>query len=268
MKAFRQSEFLSRLVWLASICVVLMGLSALFYLFPELPLVSRVSRPFAPQVRYLAAGSYEHGSHGDSAELSAVWSPALISLPTGVISPEFGKNHITWVRPPLQASYGRALFLERAIPGEREHAWRLTEGRAGRARRSVALRSSKLAGSRVFDRSRLPEKRDVQVAALSGGLKDRAIDYSCLSLDKWAQPGGSWIVTLYVRFDDAGQPTEVFLESPARDKTLNEAAVRRMYQCRLTEPGDPCEGRITLSFLGNGPGTGPVNGKTKTQGGI
>lgn len=248
--------------------MVLIGLSAVFYLFPELPPVSSAPRPFAPQVRYLAAGSYRHGNQGDSAELIAVWSPALISLPVGVISPGFGKNHITWVKPPLEAFHGRSLFLERAIPGEREHAWRLAEGWSGRARRSVALHSAQMAEPRASDRSRLAEKQGVQVVALSGGLKDRAIDYSCLSLDEWARPGDSWAVTLYVRFDDTRRPVQVLLESPARDKALNEAAVRRMYQCRLTEPGDSCEGRIVLWFSGNGPGPGSVHGKRGTQGGL
>lgn len=265
MKVLIESEYLSRLIWLASICVVLICLAALFCFFPELPPVPQMRRPFAPQVRYRVAESYEHGMHGDSAELSAVWSPALISLPNGVMFPKFGKNHINWVMPPLEASRGRALFLERSAP-DREYVQSLAEYWSSRGKRSATFRSMPLTGPPVFKRSRAEENNGVQMS-FSEGLRGRSIDVSRLSLDEWVQPGASWALTLCVRFNETGYPVHVFLESPAVNNALNMEAVRRAYQC-LTGPGDRCEGRITLWFSGNGSGTASDLSKRGTQAGL
>ena len=246
MKVSKESD-LSRLIWLTALCLVLAGTAVLFYLFPEISSVSPLPRPFSPSVSYLIRDAHHLVGRDDSAELSAVRSPTLISLPIGIIFPYFTREQINHITPPLKASPGRSFFLDMMSTRQPDMATVLQDRGHHRVERSRVFLPFK--GSRVFDKPRLSGKHQVRME-LSEGLRGKTIDHSCLALDKWTKADGPWAVTLYVHFDETGKPVQVFLESRASDNTLNAEVIRNLYQCRLSEPGEPCEGRVTLWFSG------------------
>ncbi len=245
MKILHENEYRSWVIWLTTLCVTLIGLAGAFYLFPELPPVSPLPRPFTPTVSCLIHDFHQPVTRDESSELNAVRSPALISLPGSIVFSNITWNHINWIKPPLQSSRSRNLFLEMKVP-------MLTDSDPGLKKpvQRSWLKSSvglffRSDGSNVFDHCWIKEKHKVSMI-LSGGLKGETLDLSSLSADAWTKKGGSWTITLYVYFDNTGKPARIFLESPSIDNELNEKVIRDLYQCCLFKPVEPCEGRIIL----------------------
>jgi len=58
----------------------------------------------------------------------------------------------------------------------------------------------------------------------------------------------SWQVTLRLSFNAAGDVDNVFVERPTDDLELNVRLTRQIRRARLAQPGEPCVGRITISY--------------------
>lgn len=237
MKAVQNRNSRDWLVWLCSSCIVLAALASLFRFFPTLPPGRRAPEPFVPRIRFIA------GAHDDHArELRAVLSPALITLPSGIVHPHpaFDENRVDRVTPPIGALDPPAMFLRRMPdPAAESHA---DPHPSDRHRLSAALRVPPREGAPVFKE---PHRDGGIGLKFSGGLENAPVDWPRFP-DEWTAQDAPWSLTIHIRFDGKGFPVNVFLERPSRHDVLNERAVRMAYLARLAGPDAPREGRVTI----------------------
>ena len=100
-----------RLDWLWSVCVVTGLMASVFYLVPEPELLPSARTLTMSKVRYLAKMASHDSSVTD--ELNAVWSPALIALPSGIIRQPFENERVDKSVPALAKFNDSVMFLER-----------------------------------------------------------------------------------------------------------------------------------------------------------
>ena len=83
---------------------------------------------------------------------------------------------------------------------------------------------------------------------LTGDWRGRSVDLAPIFAP--GGPIGSWSFTAVLRYDEAGQVQHALFESASLDQPLRNEVVRRLYQCRVTPPGAPGEGRVMVYGLG------------------
>jgi hypothetical protein len=83
---------------------------------------------------------------------------------------------------------------------------------------------------------------------MSGELREHGLSVPEDLILQASESETPWSMALYVEIGEDGSPRHVFLDSGTQDRGLNDRVVRLISRGRLAVPGEPCSGRIRLSY--------------------
>ncbi len=235
-----------RLAWIMAGGLTLAGFVFGCWLFPEWQLPPAGPKPAAPRIVLAASGKM---SLQEALELRAIRSPALIALAKGPALPSGARTPGQVVTPPLgpppepPAGLGMPALFRDVTP--------VMEAGSVLRRKDITA-----AGvfSRIIKSPVVPKEPGVVSRAVnleySGGLAGKYIEVDGWSWKQWTQAGSSWVLDLDLQSDSQGRITQVLLDSPAADASLNEALIQGLFQRGRIQPAGPCRGRVRISFAG------------------
>lgn len=234
--------FFSRLIWLGSVALILIGMAGLFLLLPRPVPLRPVQRARVPKFYFEAKSFRRISSESDDFELNAIRSPALIALPLNFSDFYTTENKVACVAPPSKSLYQKGLLREQKPLIPRDDTMEYMQ--------TTPARYQPLVMPAVFAGPPPAGRPAVQVE-LSGGLKGKSLDSQGAFPSNVIPAGFKGKVTAFVQVDRHGRVAHVFLESPSEDATLNARLVRMLYLSRFgpaTEAG--YEGRVTFHAFG------------------
>ena len=177
--------------------------------------------------------------------------PALIALSAAMMLPPVKRGQTNAVTPPLDAAYSSLRFpdLPNTVREQYDRIPMLTPPRPMSPLEPQHLVSPvpKSAPGVTGTRSPSPEPSRYRVE-LTGDLRSHDVDLSPLfALSDLSE---SWSFTAVLRYDENGRVQHALLESTTLNQPLRDVVARRLYQCRVTPPGTPGEGKLAVSARG------------------
>ncbi len=235
-----------RQAWIAAGSLTLAGVALGCWLFPEWRMPPTGPQPEAPRIAWSASDKV---FLRETLELRAVRSPVLIALAQASALPGAARTPGQVVTPPAGPppeptdGLGMPVFF-------REDARVMEVG--------SLLRRKDITGVGVFSgiiKSPFFPKEEALVSRAvvleyAGGLVGKHIVVDDWSWNQWTQADTSWEINLDVESDSHGRMTQVLLDAPADDASLNEALIQALYRWGRVQPAGACRGLVRISFAG------------------
>lgn len=235
-----------RLIWTIAILIALVWHVFAWLRITEQPEEEMTTaQRVAPELTYLP----EYASNAATAESDArtLMTPVLFSLPSTV---GFSKPIMQYREGMQEGNYKLRkdmAFLEHSITPRDENF--LSWPRHMDSQVAFILNNPAITKPRTtLSRDRIVDPKPSVYVSFTGELdgnlfESREIDPE---LEKTFEP--PWKATAAVSFDQAGLPTQLFLETPTEQPELNSAIVRNLYTWRLQSGSGPASGKIILQF--------------------
>ena len=237
-----------RIVWFWAVLLAVGWYGLWCWLLRPAKAVSTAAPLRVPQVSYMRVNTDGRDGEALTADIRALWSPVLFSIPTPM---GFSRSVLTnevGVRPPLGQSMGFSNFLERsaqAVPASPLVVVPTLNDIVAEAMKSLTLDE---AGSSPV--TPVPAKgEEVQVELLQG-LGERTPANMNLPHHPWIRGDKAWEIVLYVEFGADGIVRQVFIESPTESESLNAAMAQAAWKLRLDKQEAPVSGRIVVRNRG------------------
>ena len=233
---------------LAALTVVLWtgGLMAVFRIAPG---TERLPREAPPRMHWWAGRALRAAEHAGAADVRAVWSPSVFSLPTPAGFSHSLRRGRVQIAPPVHLSRAEETFL----PGPDS-----TPGSA--AMMSAGLRLSAPAAAPAPE-SRMDVFRPREVVpeaprlVFPDGWESRLFSGIDLAFGRWTRQ--AWEARIEMRFDASGVPTSMLLTAPSGIPDVDRRLVRQAWGWRLLEPGAPRTGTVLWRNPGTAGGGAP-----------
>ena len=237
-----------RIVWFWAVLLAVGWHGLWGWLFSPARAVSTIAPLRVPQVSYMPVNADGRDGEALNADIRALWSPVLFSIPTPM---GFSRSVLTnevGVRPPLGQSMAFSNFLERsALPVQASPLVTIP------ALNDIVAETIKSLALNETDPSRVTPVPatggEVQVEFLQG-LAERKPANLNLPRHPWIKGDKAWEIVLYIEFGEDGLVRQVFVESPTESESLNAALAQGAWKLRLENPGVPVSGRIVVRNRG------------------
>lgn len=227
--------------WLAACLITCLIVVLLWLLTPELSLPASVVVPETPKVVF--SPGYPSGS-ADS-ELKAVWSPALVALPSRVVRRSRYDGDGPRLDPPLTPSdiSPRYMDFSGSTAGHIDEV--LSKTLVFPHGGGLSMFMPRITISGLFSGADFVQ--DVAGVALSEELKGR-VDVSGFSLEQAAESRVHGRAVIRVVFDEYGRVHSAILDEATGDTAVDRDLIQQALKCFAPEPVAGLAGRITVFF--------------------
>ncbi len=217
--------------------------------FQASPAPEPARAPAVPEVSYLPIPDGLASGETISADVRALASPVLFSLPTPMGFSRSALTNEIGSLPPLAVPGDTVAFLERSAPTDE----RIVQ--MGDSLEELMRESGARFPLRVPEVSALAESsagatgETIQIEFL-GGLAGRRFQRMDLPDDPRVRGDAAWEAGAFVEVDAEGRVRHVLLEKPSASAKLNGMLVRALLGWRLEKPGTPHSGRVVFRYPG------------------
>ena len=201
-----------------------------------------------PQVSYMPVHADGRDGEALSADIRALWSPVLFSIPTPM---GFSRSVLTneaGVRPPLGQPMMFSNFLERGASSISASPLVTLPPLTDMVAQAVNSLTPAGAGPSPIDVGPATAE-EVRIEFLQGLARTPPANLK-LPRHPWINGDKAWEMVLYIEFDEEGIVRQVFAESPTESDTLNAAIVQAAWKLRLEPSEGPAVGRIVIRNRG------------------
>jgi hypothetical protein len=245
MTAVRHLEY-RRLAWGMACGLALAILALACAVFPGWITPPPRPQPVAPSIMFARAGT---GIAPGALELRTVRSPVLIALPPGALSAGGATQRVSGISPPVDVPLNWSVGL--GMPVADRNGSPVAEAKNLLRRKDISGAGvfTGILKAPTFGGDRDTASRGVRVE-YDGGLNGKRIVLDQWSWERWTRSGLPWALSLDIQADEQGRVSQVIIETPADDQSLNEALIENLYRQARIQPAGSCRGRIRLVFAG------------------
>ena len=215
-----------------------------FWLSPIEPL-SRAGISGAPSVSFLPGPG---NSSAAAADVRAMWSPGLFSLPSEVGFSRGALTNMIGGRPPLEVPGGDALYLAPPSTVASESGFRFAPDLEDSVREALMNLPDRFSEPYVFGAT-ASTGTGVQVT-LSSGLERRRIRTMDVPQDDVLLKDKPWEVTAFVEFNEEGKVSGVFVEAKSSFEDVDALLIHALWRWQVENAKEPLSGRVTFRSPG------------------
>jgi hypothetical protein len=200
----------------------------------------------APSVRFLPEPG--PGNDAIAADVRALWSPAIFSLPSEVGFSSGALTNGIGGRPPLQGPGSDSLFLAPPSSAPLESGFRFAPTLEQSVRETLTNLPDCLPEAYVFGVT-ATTGTGVQVE-LSSGLEQKRIRTMDVPPEDVLLKDKPWEVAAFVEFNKEGKASGVFLETKSSFEDVDASLVRTLWRWQVEDAKEPLSGRVTFRSPG------------------